>query len=404
MPPLVLAGVRVWDGLSDAASEGPRNLRIEGDRIAAIDSDPELLRDARVLRPGPGAVALPGLIDAHVHLTLDPAIRTPDEQLALAPERLWRGMEERAAAMVRAGITTARDLGGGRFLELELRDRIARGELVGPRLLCAGQPITVPGGHCHFWGGAVSCADEMRDAVARQVDHGADCIKVMATGGVITKGTNVREAQFSAGELAQLRDEAGRHGRRVAAHCHGTAGIRNATEARLRTIEHCSFAGERGFGSDFDASVCERIASQDTWVSPTVNAGWARFGVGKGARATRFFDDMRQVFRGLVAAGARLIASTDAGIPGVEHHLLPRALEVLRSFSELEPADVLRAATSESARALELEGETGALRPGLCADVLVVNGDPLVDLTALQSPLLVVARGSPLEPSGDAAG
>ena len=403
MEPLAIRGVRVWDGVAERAAAAPQNIRVEDGRIAAIDADPALLEGARVLDPGPDCVALPGLIDAHVHMTLDPAIAKPADQLALPVEQVRAGMETRARAMVEAGITTARDLGAGEWLEVDLRDRIAKGELPGPRLLCAGQPLTVRAGHCHFWGGIVAGRDEATEAIERQVEHGADWIKVMATGGVITQGSGVRDVQFSREELEHVREQAERHGRRVAAHCHGTAGIRNAVDARLRTIEHCSFAGEQGFGSDPDPRLCAQIGAQDTWVSPTVNAGWRRFVQDKEGKPSRFLDQMRAIFRELHGAGAGLIASTDAGIPNVQHHLLPRALEVLRVFTELTPVAVLRAATSESARALEIESETGRLAPGLAADVLIVRGDPTEDLAALEQPVQVLARGAVLDPPSDSS-
>lgn len=395
MQPVALASVRVWDGVSERTSE-PQNLRVEGGRIASVGPDPALLDGARVLETASGAVALPGLIDSHVHLTLDPAISAPADQLKLPHEQVREAMAGRALAMVRAGITTARDLGGGAWLELELRDRIGRGEIPGPRLLCAGQPLTVESGHCHFWGGAVGSDDEIRATIQRQVDHGADCIKVMATGGVMTRGSGVLRAQFDRRELELVRAEAARHGRRVAAHCHGTAGIRNAVAAQLRTIEHCSFAGDKGFGSDLDPVACRELGEQHTWVSPTVNANWTRFYTDKAGTPSRFFDDMRAVFAELRGAGARLIASTDAGIPGVRHDRLPQALLVLARFADLAPVDALRAATSEPARALELAQETGRLAPGLAADVLVVPGDPLQDLGVLAEPVLVLARGVPV--------
>jgi imidazolonepropionase-like amidohydrolase len=394
MTALALAGVRVWDGVAPATDAEPQTIRIEGDRIVAIGRDPSLADGARTLEFGPDAVALPGLIDAHVHLTLDPAIRSPSDQLKLSPEEVARGAEARAAAMLRAGITTARDLGGGEWLELDLARRIQKGDALGPRLLCAGQPLTTRGGHCHFWGGIVGDAAEIKQAIERQVSHGADWIKVMATGGVMTQGTSIREAQFGQEELALVCEEAARHDLRVAAHCHGTQGIRNAVAAQLRTIEHCSFAGEQGFGSDFDAAVCEQIAAQDTWVSPTVNAGWRRYLSDKEGKPSRFLEDMRRVFRTLRGAGARIIASTDAGIPNVAHEKLPEALEVFALFLEAQPVDVLKMATSEAARAFELDAETGRLSPGLAADVLIVRGDPLADLAALREPLCVIARGS----------
>ncbi len=388
---LALTGLRVWDGVSAAREERPSTIRIENGAITAIGSDATLVRGAEV-HSLEGATAIPGLIDAHVHLTLDPAISSPAEQLRVPEERLVGAMEARALAMLQAGITTARDLGGGAWLEVRLRDRIARGEVPGPRLLCAGQPVTTRGGHCHFWGGEAETPDEIRAVVRRQVEREVDWIKVMATGGVLTRGTPIREAQFDRERLSTLVGEARALGRPVAAHCHGTAGIRNAVEARVTTIEHCSWAGSEGFGSDLDASVADRMAAQRIWVSPTVNAGWRRF-LTKGDRPSRFSERMTACFETVRRAGVKLIASTDAGIPGVRHERLAEALSVFAEFAALSPLRALRAATSDAASGLGLVGETGALRPGLAADVLVVDGNPLDDLAALERPRLVVARG-----------
>ncbi len=389
---LAIAGVRVWDGVSDRLSD-PCTIRVEGSRIAAIGEEPALLEGAEVVEPGPGCVALPGLIDAHVHLTLDPARRDPAGQLSGSPRATARAAEERAARMVRAGLTTARDLGGGpAHLELALRDRISRGELPGPRLLCAGQPLTSRGGHCHFWGGEVESDDEIRAFVGRQHQHGVDWIKIMATGGVLTRGTRPGEPQFGQAQLEAACDAARRSGRRIAAHCHATEGIRRAVRAGVDTVEHCSWSGEKGFGSDVDESLAGEIGERGTWISPTVNAGWERFIENDGAE-TEFFANMRAGFDALRRSGARLIASTDAGIPNVAHDGLPRALPVFARFAGLSPVEVLRCATSESAKALGVDDRTGRLLPGLAADVLVVEGDPLEDLAVLERPALVLARG-----------
>ena len=388
---LALSGLRIWDGTSDALGPERATLRTAGDRILAIGPG---------LDPGPddetialdGATALPGLIDAHVHLTLDPAIRTPAEQLAVSPEALFAGMAARARAMLEAGITTARDLGGGAFRELELRDRIAAGELAGPRLLCAGQPVTSPKGHCWFWGGEARGEAEVRDVVRRQVARGADWIKVMATGGVLTEGTKPSDPQFEQHELDALVAEARARGRHTAAHCHGTSGIERAALAGARTIEHCSFADEQGFGSLPSPELVAILARSGAYVSPTVNTGFARFFAEDGTPG-KFATRMRAAYTSLRQAGVPFIASTDAGIPGVAHDRLPAALALFARIADMRPLDVLRAATSQCARALGLEGVTGELRAGFAADVLVVDGNPLEDLSALTRPLLVVARG-----------
>ncbi|MEZ4217121.1 MAG: amidohydrolase family protein [Myxococcota bacterium] len=343
----LLRGVRIWTGSdpggsdltsSDHACERePGFVRIEEGRVVAVGRGEGPADGAEVVELANG-FAIPGLIDAHVHIGIDPARGVAAQARQPAHER-WLAMTQRARAMLRAGITTARDLGGPDGLELALRDAIARGELAGPRLVCAGQPVTTPGGHCHFWGGeAATDADALR-VVDRQLARGADWIKVMATGGVATAGTRPADAQLDAASIARVVARAAASGRRVAAHCHGTAGIRNAALGGVATIEHCSFAGADGFGADLDT------------------------------------------------------ASTDAGIPGVAHDRLAEGLAALARYAGLSPAQALRAATSGAARALGLECETGRLAPGLAADVLVLEADPLVDLGALARPLAVFARG-----------
>lgn len=388
---LALSGLRIWDGKSEALGPAREGIRFRGERIAALGSDVEPEAGDEVLALD-GATALPGLIDAHVHLTLDPEIRTPEEQLRVLPETAEQAMAARARAMVEAGITTARDLGGGSFRELALRDRIARFETAGPRLLCAGQPVTSPRGHCWFWGGEANGAEEARGVVRRQVERGADLIKVMATGGVLTAGTKPSDAQFEQHELDAIVSEARANGRHVAAHCHGTSGIERAARAGARTIEHCSFASELGFGSAPHPDLVALIARAGSWISPTVNTGFARF-FGEDGSPGKFAARMGEAYTALRRAGVPFIASTDAGIPNVAHHRLPEALAVFARLAGLRPVEALRAATSECARALGLEGVTGELRAGLAADVLVVDGNPLEDLSALLRPILVVARG-----------
>ncbi|MFP8874020.1 MAG: amidohydrolase family protein [Myxococcota bacterium] len=398
-----LTGVYVWDGEAGARSREPWTLRIRDEKIEAMGPQADLAAGVRSI-PLSESTALPGLIDAHVHLCLDPAIGPPAEQDAVpGPERI-RAMEARAEAMLKSGITTARDLGGGNGFEIELRDRIARRACAGPRLLCAGQPVTTPGGHCHFWGGEAEGPEEIRAVIRRQIERRVDWIKVMATGGVMTRGTKPIAPQFDVSEIACVVEEAARHGRSVAAHCHGTVGIANAVEAGVRTVEHCSFAGRAGFGADFDAQVVERIARSGAWVSPTVNRGWGRRAFRKPENEgdpvphSEFFERMQRVFEALRAAGVRLIASTDAGIPGVEHHRLAEALVAFAGYADLSPLDVLRTATSQSADALGIGNEVGRLRPGFQADILVVEGDPLVDLSVLQRPRAVVAAGELVTP------
>ena len=334
-----------------------------------------------------GAWLLPGLMDCHVHMELNPEEKAPPEPDA---PRDLNAMAARAGRMLERGITTARDLGGGAGAELVLRDRIARGELAGPRLLCAGQPITSVGGHCHFWGGAAGTYTEAMQVFERQRARGADLLKIMATGGRFTPDSQPHRAQFSAAMIADLIAAARTAGMTSAAHCHGSEGIAHAAAAGVTSIEHCSWVGADGrWASDYRADVVEAMARQGCFVSPTVNAGWQRFLGGD----NRMREAFRASYDGLREQGVRLVASTDAGIPGVAHHHLPEALDVFRQIARLSAAETLTTATANAADALGISAVTGRVRVGLAADLLLVDGNPTEDLSVLQEPLAIWAGG-----------
>lgn len=380
----LLRNLRIWDGdgLLDADC-----LRLGARRIDSIgtglrsDSNDDLVLDCR------GATAIPGLIDAHVHMELDPErTQPPQPGDARDPVRL----DERADAMVRAGITTARDLGGGAWAELALRDRIASGERIGPRLLCAGQPITTPAGHCHFWGGGAGDLPGALAVLERQVRHGADLIKVMASGGMFTRGSDPAAAQFDVATLTAIVTAAERHGLPVAAHCHGTRAIEFAARAGVHTIEHCSWMGANGWAGNYEEAVARLMLEQGVWVSPTVNRGWQRYLDNPDpTKLTR----IRGAFQAMAGLGIQFVASTDAGIPGVYHHHLPQALAVFSRVAEFPQAATLRSATSDAARALGIGAITGRLSPGYAADLVLVDGDPLMDVAALARPVGIWAAG-----------
>ena len=386
-----LSDVRIWDGSAPKTSGETLDLYVDAGKIRGLGDSPGGKWESTLRFPA-GAVAIPGLIDAHVHLDLDPHLLSPDHQFKASRSDRDLRMVARAAAMVRAGITTARDLGGGEWREILLRDAIGRGELPGPRLVCAGQPLTIAEGHCHFWGGVAGNAEEQAEVVRRQLEHGVDWVKVMATGGYFTKGSGVDRAQFSAEEIGRMVEQARRAGREMAAHCHGKAGIFNAARAGVRTIEHCSFASAKGYGADYDAAVVAEVAAQGAWVSPTVNGNWLRR-MEKEGKPTAFFNNMRRILAELRSAGIPLLASTDAGIPGVFHHGLAAGLRAFAKYGELSPVEVLRSATRDSALGLGLDATCGRLAEGLSADIVVLAGDPLEDLELLENPLLVIAAG-----------
>ena len=217
-----------------------------------------------------------------------------------------------------------------------------------------------------------------------------DLIKVMASGGRMTPGSDPKKAQFNVETLSAIVAEANSHGLPVAAHCHGTAGIEVAALAGVNTIEHCSWVGEAGWASDYQEPIAKLILDREIWISPTVNKGWQRM---LDSNNSSVLDRIRKSTIKMLELGIPFVASTDAGIPGVFHHELPLALNVFSQIAELTPEATLCSATSNAARALGLEEQTGALLPGLAADILLLDGNPLIDLAALTRPVGVWARG-----------
>jgi len=389
-----ITGARVWLAEHDRPTAAPTAIHVRNGRIHALGDaarvDGALARTVVDLT---GRVIVPGLIDAHVHLELDPRLATPAEQLAVPEAEREQAMAERARAMLAHGITTARDCGGGAFREHALRRRIDAGHALGPRLLCCGQPLTTSDGHCAFWGGGVAGPAALERVVDRQVEAGSDWLKVMVTGGVFTPGSRPRDLQFDAATLAAIVAAAARAGRPVAAHCHGTAGIGAALRAGVRTLEHASFAGPDGFGTDLDPALMDAIAASEAWVSPTVNGGWLGRRADASGAPSDFFRRMSRCLAAQRAHGVRFIASTDAGIPGVDHDALAEGLAGLQAYAGMRPVDVLRAATCDAASALGIAEETGRIAPGLSADLVVLAGDPTLDLAVLRAPEAVVFRG-----------
>lgn len=378
-----LTNVKFWDGVSDELSFADA-MQLQDGKIQSLDAK----NNSEVIVDCEGLTLIPGLIDAHVHMCLDPSVKDPLAHDRLPPEQHIEQMLVRAEQMLRAGITTARDLGGGRWLELEVRDLINRGEKFGTRLVCAGQPVTSVNGHCHFWGGEAADTDAAIDVIKRQVAHGVDLIKIMATGGNITPGSKPVDAQFSENQMRAIVAEAKAHGYCVAAHCHGTDGISNAAVSGVTTIEHCSWVGESGWARDCRPEVVASIVANDVWVSPTINAGWQRY-IG-----SQSFEALIQSnYQEMRVAGVKLIASTDAGIPNVRHQDLPKAIPIFAHFAGLTPVEALRAATSDCAEAIGLGASVGQVAVGYEADLVGYEGNPLEDLSILAQPALVISRG-----------
>ncbi|WP_067456456.1 amidohydrolase family protein [Actinomadura macra] len=340
----------------------------------------------------PGARILPGLIDVHVHLVFDGGDDPVAALAALDDGALALDMAGRARRLLDAGVTTVRDLGDRGGLAARLRDAIAAGTVPGPRILTAGAPITVTGGHCSFLGGQADGAEQVRALVRRQAADGVDLIKVMVTGGHLTPdGPSSWDLQYTVEEVGAAVEEAHRFGLRVAAHVHSREGVEVAVAAGAHTLEHCTLLTEAGpaAGPDADEKLIRTIAEKGIFVCPTFHGGMGALEARFGADVLRPWLEIR---RHQHEQGVRLIAGTDAGVTGVGVEEYAEGLRWLGRAGL--PADaVIAMATSVAADALDLGGRTGRLRPGLDADLVVVDGDPRADLSVLRHPRLVVTRG-----------
>ncbi|SDD34709.1 amidohydrolase family protein [Actinokineospora iranica] len=343
--------------------------------------------------PGARVVAwsgtlLPGLIDAHVHLGLDAGPDPLARVLRERPNRQLLLMARNARELLSAGVTTARDLGSLGLLATDLRDAVAAGTLRGPRLLVANRPLTRPRGHCWHFGGGSATPDDLLRLIRTQDAAGTDVVKVMVTGGNSTPGSRSWQTQFSRADLSLIVAEARRLGRPVAAHAHGADGIRLAVECGVDTLEHCTWQTESGFDG-YSAALADQIARAGIAVCATFNPRLAAH--------PEFAERRRQVVTDMRERGVRFISGTDAGVAGTPHRDHAAALLAMAGYG-FTPAEVIRAATADAATALGVGDRTGSLAPGKDADLLLVDADPLTDLTALRDPALVVTRGVEFHP------
>ena len=305
----------------------------------------------------------------------------------------------RLEAAGQVGVTTVRDLGGPNEVIFPIRERAAAGRLAAGRVIASGSPITTPGGHCHWFSHECATSAEIRAAVRTQSSLGADLIKIFATGGNLTPGTDPFAPQFEEEELAACVDEAAASGLAVAAHAHAPEGIRRAAAARVSTIEHCFFETPDGVG--YAPETADLMVANGVAFCPTFGASILRLMelppeqlAPTPARLIGKFEALRSALRSLRAAGAVLVAGSDAGIPMRHHTDYPADVAAMAREDTLglTPRQALEAATSVAASHLGL-ADCGLLEPGLRADVLAVEGNPLANADDLTRTRLVWAGG-----------
>lgn len=366
---------------------------IEGERIADV-GDPGSL-DGR-LAGGErvdlaGATVLPGLIDCHVHLVLTGAPGDRVEYDSMSPAQWILRATGLAQQHLAAGVTTVRDLGGWDHVVFPVRDAINAGLVPGPRVLASGLVVTTTDGHGKWMGAHADDAAAVRTAVTGRIRAGADAIKIVATGGVHTQGSDLMAAQYTEDEMRAGVEAAHAAGLTVGSHASNPTGITNAARGGVDSVEH-------GILVD-DASAAVMAEAGTTFV-PTL-AATHLFGPHAGhpsipdyvrAKAAITVPAHRENFPIAVRAGVRMATGTDAGSTFVGHGLVAHEVELLARYG-LSPLDAIAAGTLNAARMLRLDSEVGTVQAGRFADLLIVDGDPIADLTVLRRVLHVLRNG-----------
>jgi imidazolonepropionase-like amidohydrolase len=377
-------------------------VRIDGGTIVEVGTRSAMSEppppDAEIIEYA-GCTLMPGMIDSHVHIGFDSTLTPATARSAETDPHLLLRMAENCRKLLSIGVTTARDLGNRDFLDIELRDGIEDGMAIGPHLVVATRPITNSGGHCWYMGGEADDEPAIRRVARENLRAGADCLKVMATGGNLTPvGPKPWIAQFNADQIRVAVQEASMRGKHVAAHAHGVDGIRCAVEAGVDTIEHCSFqTGDFSLAAPtprkIDMDTIDQIAAQGIFVCPTVSGMvWKiRDMVGPG-----WVDSMLERLRIMKNAGVRLIAGTDSGFGARGHENRMDdyidGLEVWAAAGFSAP-EIIETATVSAAEACGIGTVAGSLDVGKRADILAVRGNPHVEISAVRNLEAVLVSG-----------
>jgi imidazolonepropionase-like amidohydrolase len=380
---------------------GGATVLVDGEKIAGVEAYDFSPPDGCAVTSYDGTL-LPGLVDAHVHLVSDAGIGSLERVEQLSQEEVDAEIARSLAAQAAKGVTTVRDLGDIAYRTLEFRDRRTPGE---PRIVAAGPPITTPGGHCHFLGSTASGPDEIRAAVREHSERGVDVIKVMASGGFLTPGTDMLGAQYEPSDLTVLVDAAHEAGLTVLAHAHSVRGIEAALTGGVDGIEH--FTGICEDGSVLSDDLLDRVAAAGVHVDPTMGSDLSLVGTlpppppQVAEIMARMNLDPMTFFTARFAQVGRMRDKGVRVVPGVDSGAMPlkahgnawlAVTDLVKGGWPIEEA--LAAGTSGAADACGVGDVTGRLAPGYDADLLVVRGDVASDAACLGQTEAVVVRGT----------
>ena len=373
---------KIWDRV---------NIHVVGDGIHAVS--PEGLQDVQAESVDlVGKTIIPGLMNCHTHIC-GPSIDVPpggNTSTQLAAEYAVRGARVLEEAL-RRGVTAIRDVGGKEHVDLALKRMVDRGTIAGPRMRAAGNYIIMTGGHGWQQGIEVDGPHEARKAARLQLRAGADVIKVMATGGISTLGTQPGSAQLTQEEMAAAIEEAHKAGRSTAAHAEGRDGIYNAILAGVDSIEH---------GYELDDQIIEMMLERGTFFCPTLTCDirFAEQGADRGIptfwveKMKRWIGHLLDSFQRAHNAGVRIAAGNDGFCQDWIHvGDMAGEIEAMVQYG-MAPHDALIAATSNAAELLQLPDE-GVIAPGRRANLVVLDKDPLADIRALSKPVTVMKDG-----------
>lgn len=376
---LTISGARVFDGTD--LRDGVEQVYTLDSKISDAPSPDSVRLDFSGV---PEATLLPGLIDSHLHLAISGADQS--EKADPGPLVSLR-MVHNGLVNLKAGITTVRDLGAKEHIDVQYKKALAMGLVDGPRYLIVGQPIIATGGHCTYMGRQVDGPYEARKATREQLMAGVDWVKMMVTGGIMTRGTDPRKQQLQRDEIEAVIDTAHAVGVPAAAHCQGGSGIVDTIKAGIDSIEHGIWLTDEAIDLMLERNTAYvptlsaiYLIAQGTPVAGVEPPAWS---VEKARVAT---EAHRESFKKAVDAGVRIVAGTD-----YRHGSLPYELSLMVDWG-MNPNVALRSATSRAAELLSLP-DAGAIAPGKEADLVVVRGNPTHDIRALENVLLVVQAG-----------